>query len=273
MNIISQTESPFDQIKNIDDQGNEYWLARQLQILLGYKQWQRFEETIERAKIACINIGDLVVKNHFSNVDKMVKRPQGGGVNQSDYKLSRYACYLTAMNGDPRKTEIAQAQSYFAIKTREAELNPEIVALVAQLQSHVVLQQEQINLQQERINRLEQLFIQQQGQQGQIEELGQIALQQDNAIASLQQARVDIPPGWDIADWEALPPQDKKHFLNLWLRDQFNPTTKKEVRDYKREQRKELMEAIGSVGRIDQVRIAEAKTTLLAKFWAQGGQS
>ncbi|MDF5718209.1 MAG: hypothetical protein PUP93_31165 [Rhizonema sp. NSF051] len=131
----------------------------------------------------------------------------------------------------------------------------------------------QLQSQQQQIDNLRQLFLQQQGQQKQIEELGQIALQHDNAIASLQQARVDIPPGWDIADWEALPPQDKKHFLNLWLKDQFNPKSNKEVRDYKREQRKELMEAIGSVGRIDQVRIAEAKTTLLAKFWAQGGQS
>ncbi|MDF5728882.1 MAG: DNA-damage-inducible protein [Rhizonema sp. PD38] len=272
MNIILQTESPFDQIKNTDDADNEYWLARQLQPILGYKQWRRFEEAIERAKLACINVGDDDLA-HFAKVGNLVERSQGGGSSQSDYKLSRYACYLTAMNGDPRKTEIAQAQSYFALKTREAELNPEIIALVAQLQSHVILQQEQMDLQLERINRLEQLFLQQQGQQGQIEELGEIVLHQDNAIASLQQARVDIPPGWEIADWEKLPPQDKKHFLNLWLREQFNPTSVKEVRDYKREQRKELMEAIGYVGRIDQVRIAEAKRTLLAKFWAQGGAS
>lgn len=201
----------------------------------------------------------MIYLAHFAKAGNLVERSQGGGSSQSDYKLSRYACYLTAMNGDPRKTEIAQAQSYFAIKTREAELAPQITALVMQLQSQV--------------QSLEAKLTSMTSPQAQIEELGQIVLKQDNAIASLQQARVDIPPGWDIADWEDLPPQDKKHFLNLWLREQFNPTSVKEVRDYKREQRKELMEAIGYVGRIDQVKIAEAKESLLAEFWAQGGAS
>lgn len=123
MNLIAFTEgaSPFDQIRQVDADGNEYWLARQLQPLLGYTQWRRFEETIERAKLACQNSG-YSVDNHIADAGNVVKRQQGGGSRQSDYKLSRYACYLTAMNGDPRKAEIAAAQTYFALKTREAEI-------------------------------------------------------------------------------------------------------------------------------------------------------
>ncbi|WP_292697473.1 MULTISPECIES: BRO family protein [unclassified Nostoc] len=123
MNLIANIEgaSPFDQIRQVDADGNEYWLARQLQPLLGYTQWRRFEETIERAKLACQNSG-YSVDNHFADAGNLVKRPQGGGNRQADYKLSRYACYLTAMNGDPRKAEIAAAQTYFALKTREAEI-------------------------------------------------------------------------------------------------------------------------------------------------------
>lgn len=123
MNLITNIEgaSPFDQIRQVDTDGNEYWLARQFQPLLGYTQWRRFEETIERAKLACQNSG-YSVDNHFADAGNVVKRKQGGGSSQSDYKLSRYACYLTAMNGDPRKPEIAAAQTYFALKTREAEI-------------------------------------------------------------------------------------------------------------------------------------------------------
>jgi hypothetical protein len=124
MNAIAQSSegaSPFDQIRQVDESGNEYWLARELQPLLGYTQWRRFEETIERAKLACYNSG-YSIENHFADAGNVVKRQQGGGSRQSDYKLSRYASYLTAMNGDPRKPEIAAAQTYFVVKTREAEI-------------------------------------------------------------------------------------------------------------------------------------------------------
>jgi hypothetical protein len=123
MNAIASVEgaSPFDQIRQVDEEGAEYWVARQLQPLLGYTQWRRFEETVERAKLACYNSG-YNIEDHFADAGNLVKRQQGGGSRQSDYKLSRYACYLTAMNGDPRKPEIAAAQTYFAVKTREAEI-------------------------------------------------------------------------------------------------------------------------------------------------------
>ena len=121
LTISQEGASPFDQIRQVDEFGTEYWLARQLQPLLGYSRWQRFEETIERAKLASHNSG-YDIRNHFTDTGNLVERPQGGGNRQSDYKLSRYACYLTAMNGDPRKPEIAAAQTYFAVKTREAEI-------------------------------------------------------------------------------------------------------------------------------------------------------
>jgi hypothetical protein len=116
----NQSKSPFDSIKRIDREGCEYWLARELMKLLGYGQWKRFSDAIQRAIVSCQIQGELT-ENHFAGADNLVKRPQGGGSKQEDYKLSRYAAYLIAMNGDVRKPEIAQAQAYFVVKTREAE--------------------------------------------------------------------------------------------------------------------------------------------------------
>ncbi|KYC42079.1 hypothetical protein WA1_18935 [Scytonema hofmannii PCC 7110] len=110
-------ENPFDQIRKVDEHGHEYWVARELMPLLGYSRWSDFKPAIERAMLACQNTGNDRNK-HFSGM--LLK---SNGRNGEDYKLSRYACYLTAMNSDPRKPAIAMAQTYFAIKTREAELN------------------------------------------------------------------------------------------------------------------------------------------------------
>lgn len=120
-------ESPFDSIRHFDEHGNEFWYARELMTVLGYQKWSRFSDVIERTKISfSINpMGDI--DSHVAAFEKMVKRSQGGGYNLPDFKLSRYFCYLIAMNGDVRKPEIATAQSYFAVKTREAEtVVPEI---------------------------------------------------------------------------------------------------------------------------------------------------
>lgn len=124
MNIsVLNNDNPFDSIRHFDSQGNEFWNARELMPLLEYKQWRRFNDAIERAKITCQNSGN-VVNSHFANVDQM--QQIGGSQAQRlvtiDVKLTRYACYLIAMNGDPRKEAIAQAQTYFAVKTREAEV-------------------------------------------------------------------------------------------------------------------------------------------------------
>ncbi len=123
MNEIKEyTEKVFEDIKHIDEFGNEYWLARELQKVLEYTQWRRFENVINKSKQACnnsnINIGD-----HFADVGKMVQIGSNTKRKTKDYMLSRYACYLIAQNGDPRKEAIALGQTYFAIQTRKQELS------------------------------------------------------------------------------------------------------------------------------------------------------
>ncbi|MEE3342830.1 MAG: DNA damage-inducible protein D [Bacilli bacterium] len=111
----------FEDIKHIDEEGNEYWYARELQDVFEYAQWRRFENTINKAKTACNNSNEII-EDHFANIGKMINLGKGGTRNVDDYKLSRYACYLIAQNGDPRKEVIALAQTYFAINTRKQEL-------------------------------------------------------------------------------------------------------------------------------------------------------
>lgn len=119
--IQKYSEQTFESIKHINEYGQEFWYARELQVALEYSQWRRFEEAIERAKIACEQSGNPVA-DHFANVGKMVKLGSGSEREVNDYVLSRYACYLIVMNGDPRKEVIAVGQTYFAIKTRQQEL-------------------------------------------------------------------------------------------------------------------------------------------------------
>lgn len=118
--IVKYSEKTFDDIKHINEYGEEYWLARELQPVLEYIQWRNFETVISKAKEACYNSGNTV-EAHFADVSKMVK----AGVAEKpvdDIMLSRYACYLIVMNGDPRKEVIAMGQTYFAIKTRQQEI-------------------------------------------------------------------------------------------------------------------------------------------------------
>ena len=119
--ITTYNEQIFEDIKHINDDGQEYWLARELQTVLDYTQWRRFSDTIERAKLACKNSG-FVIDDHFADVGKMVDIGSGAEREVDDVMLSRYACYLIVMNGDPRKEVIALGQSYFAVKTRQQEL-------------------------------------------------------------------------------------------------------------------------------------------------------
>jgi DNA-damage-inducible protein D len=131
----NQSQSPFDSIKHIDAQGREYWLARELMLVLGYSRWSDFLASIDRARLACENTGNVVTEHFTGGIRKKII---GKGRPQEDYKLSRYGCYLVAMNGDPRKPEIAQAQAYFVVKTREAETiipqqNDELEALRLQV--------------------------------------------------------------------------------------------------------------------------------------------
>ncbi|MBQ7937189.1 MAG: DNA damage-inducible protein D [Oscillospiraceae bacterium] len=119
--LAKYSEQTFENIKHINEYGEEYWLARELQPILEYGQWRRFSDAIERAKLSCKNSG-FNVEDHFADVGKMVNIGSGAEREIEDVMLSRYACYLIVMNGDPRKEAIAVGQTYFAIKTRQQEL-------------------------------------------------------------------------------------------------------------------------------------------------------
>lgn len=114
-------ETLFDSIKHINEYDQEYWSARELMPLLGYIEWRKFSQAINRAKESCKSSGNKV-SDHFGGAAKMVSLGSGSERKVDDYHLSRYACYLIAQNGDPRKKEIAMAQTYFAVKTRQQEL-------------------------------------------------------------------------------------------------------------------------------------------------------
>lgn len=119
-NMQSSANSIFESIKHIDESGQEYWLARELQEMLGYKEWRNFEKVIDKAKSACYN-SENIEKSHFVDVNKMVQSGVAD-IPVHDIKLTRYACYLIAQNGDSRKQTIALAQTYFAVQTRKQEL-------------------------------------------------------------------------------------------------------------------------------------------------------
>lgn len=133
---IQQYQSTFDKIvKEVkDDEGNgmEVWYARELQEVLGYARWENFAVAIGRAMESCKTLG-INIDDHFREVTKMVLLGSGSQRKVQDFMLTRYACYLIAQNGDPKKEEIAFAQSYFAVQTRKAELIEERLNEVARL--------------------------------------------------------------------------------------------------------------------------------------------
>lgn len=112
----------FEYIKHIDSNNNEYWNARELQVVLEYKEWRKFEGVINKAKAACFN-SNIDVSEHFVDIDKTIKMPKDATRVINDYRLTRYACYLIAQNGDSRKESIALAQTYFAVQTRRQEIS------------------------------------------------------------------------------------------------------------------------------------------------------
>lgn len=116
-----QRQPDFDSIRQTNVYGVEYWSARDLMPLLGYDKWERFAGAIKRATTSCKKTGNSI-EDHFPGAGKMIELGKGGQREVDDYYLSRFACYLIAQNGDPRKPEIAAAQVYFAISTRKNEL-------------------------------------------------------------------------------------------------------------------------------------------------------
>lgn len=123
MNIEKYEAKMFEEIRHLDDLGNEYWEARELQEMLGYNEWRWFANVIEKAQIACLQSNNEV-NCHFGVYSKIVK----AGVSSKsiiDYRLSRYACYLIVQNANPKYKTVALGQTYFAIQTRKMELTEE----------------------------------------------------------------------------------------------------------------------------------------------------
>lgn len=144
--LITELKSRFDSMAHIDEEtGIEFWYARELQKELGYQRWENFSVAIERAKIACQN-SKIECHNHFRDVTKMVSIGSSAERGIADIMLTRYACYLIAQNGDPRKDEIAFAQSYFALQTRKQELIEDRINLIRRLEVRDRLKQSETRL-------------------------------------------------------------------------------------------------------------------------------
>lgn len=140
--LMKYSEKTFEDIKHINEYGEEVWYARELQTVLEYAQWRNFEAVIFKAKEACKN-SENKVEDHFADISKMVK----AGVAEKpidDIMLSRYACYLIVMNGDPRKEVIALGQTYFAVKTRQQEVIENFDNL-SEAQKRIAIRNEIIN--------------------------------------------------------------------------------------------------------------------------------
>lgn len=119
-NGLIPSSNPFDAIRHVDEKG-DHWFARELYELLDYSSWQMFEKVLKRAVMACKN-SQVETKYHFNKVIKLIETGKGAQRPLDDYRLSRYACYLVAMNSDPFKTPVSLAQTYFAHQTRNAEI-------------------------------------------------------------------------------------------------------------------------------------------------------
>ena len=145
---IYAMKSAFDEIvKIVQEEAVEFWYARDLMVLLGYDRWENFHKAIERAIDSC-KASEIEPADHFRSVTKMVQIGSGAERAVKDYMLTRYACYLIAQNGDPRKEEIAFAQSYFAVQTRKQELIEERIAYIERTEARGKLRESEKRLSQ-----------------------------------------------------------------------------------------------------------------------------
>ena len=142
--IIKKLNKNFEEAAYEED-GLEYWLARDLQALLGYTEWRNFLNAINKAKVSCKN-ADIEPNYHFVDINKTIKMPKGASKKISDIMLTRYACYLIAQNGDPKKEQIAFAQSYFALQTRKQELLEDRIELAERIAAREKLIQTETEL-------------------------------------------------------------------------------------------------------------------------------
>jgi DNA-damage-inducible protein D len=132
--IVFKLTENFEDFLQLTEDGTEFWLARDLQHLLGYTKWDNFQHVISKSKTAC-EISGHAIADHFADVGKMVDIGSGAQKEIDDVMLTRFACYLIAQNGDPRKEQIAFAQTYFAIQTRKAELIEQKIVELERIQA------------------------------------------------------------------------------------------------------------------------------------------
>lgn len=192
---IKKLTGSFDAIvQQIPDGTTEFWYARDLQELLGYTKWQNFTEVIVKAKTACAN-SNVPVENHFTDVSKMVSIGSGAERSIEDIMLTRYACYLIAQNGDPRKEPIAFAQTYFAVQTRKQELIEERLRLQERLQARQKLTESETELS----RNLYQRGVDDQGF-GRIRSKGDAALFGGNTTAQMKK-KLTMPSNRPLADF------------------------------------------------------------------------
>lgn len=131
--LPTQGTQTFEELRQTNEHGAEYWSARGLQTMLGYSQWRRFDDAVKRAMTSCETSGNSA-EHHFAGAGKPITGGKGAVQVVEDYHLSRFACYLIAQNGDPRKPEIAHAQKYFAIQARRQELGDQAAADMERLE-------------------------------------------------------------------------------------------------------------------------------------------
>jgi DNA-damage-inducible protein D len=181
-------------VQQIPQSDVEFWFARDLMEKLGYTKWQNFADVIAKGKTACNNAG-IPIENHFTDVSKMVKIGSGAERSIEDVMLTRYACYLIAQNGDPRKESIAFAQTYFALQTRKQELIEERIRLGERLQARQKLTESETELSRNIYER----GVDDRGF-GRIRSKGDAALFGGNTTAQMKD-RLEMPKNRPLADF------------------------------------------------------------------------